>query len=125
MAASPAHVRYLIQSRSEGPELFWADILVARFRSARPVHDFPAHNRCYHLAGKLPAVERGVVGFGSGLCGVEGPALFGIEDGYVGVTAAEKGSASPKVDNARRTGGEELDDTAERHLLAGVKNGNG
>src|SRR5262249_7817227 len=77
------------------------------------------------FAGELPAIKRRVVRFGTGLRCIEGPALPGIEDRHVGMTAAEKSSASAKIDNPRRTCGEELDNAGERDFLAGVQNGHG
>src|SRR5271157_2806392 len=89
------------------------------------IHNPAAYDRGDHFAGELPAVERGVSGFGKGLGGVEGPLLFGIEEGDVGEVAAGEGTASAKTEAAGWASGEEFDDAGERDAFFAMQFGEG
>src|SRR6202521_2449525 len=81
------------------------------------IHDLPAHYRRHNLPRELPAIEWSVVRFRAGLCRFKGPAFLGIEHCYVGVTATRECAPASEVNHARRTCGEELDNSCQRNLV--------
>src|SRR5438309_12018910 len=70
----------------------------------RPIHDPPTHNCRHHLPRELPSTKGRVARFGSRLLRFKCPALFRIEDGHIGVAAADERAASAQVNHAGRSG---------------------
>jgi len=56
-----------------------------------------------------------------GLRGIKRPTLLGIEDGDIGVAAADKRSSTSEGEHTRRAGGEEFDNAAERNFLVAMQ----
>src|SRR6266567_8660337 len=59
------------------------------------------------------------------LGGLEGPALFGIEDGYVCEAAAGQRSAAGEIEDSGGAGGEKFDDARQRNFVLAMKVCNG
>src|SRR5262249_28295550 len=67
-----------------------------------------AHNCRHHLPGHLPSIKRRVVRLGARLCRFKRPSFLGIEDGHVGVAAAQQRASPAQIEHSRRSRGHEL-----------------
>src|ERR1700722_1930464 len=85
------------------------------------VDNFPAYDGGHDFPDEVPAIEGSVVRQGSRFPCFEGPALFGIEDGHVGVIAFRERAASAEVEDSRGPGGEKLDDAGQRNLVPAME----
>ena len=89
----------------------------------RPVHCFPTHNRCHNFPAQLRSAKWGIVRPRVRLRSVKRPALGRIEDGDVGVAAADERSPASQSEHSCRSRGEEVDNSAEGHFLSTMQMG--
>src|SRR5580658_9062537 len=98
------------------PPCFRVGVYAAGPALVPAVNNLPAHNRRHNLPRKLPAIKRSIARQRPRLGGFKGPALLGVENGYVGEVAAFERSASAEIKNAGGSGSKKLDNARQRNL---------